>query len=134
VTVQQTDLFPDGRADLIVCNPPWIPARPISLLDHAVYDENSQLLQGFLAGLTEHLRPNGEAWLILSDLAEHLNLRTRAELLALFHRAGLVVAGKTDIRPTHSRSTGGAGFLQRARGREITSLWRLRGRTVQVSR
>ncbi len=126
VQVQQTDLFPDGRADLIVCNPPWIPARPISLLDHAVYDENSRMLRGFLAGLTDHLRANGEAWLILSDLAEHLALRTRTELLTLFTQAGLVVTGKTDIRPTHPRSTGGEGFLQRARGREVTSLWRLR--------
>lgn len=126
VTVQQTDLFPDGHADLIVCNPPWIPARPISLLDHAVYDENSQMLRGFLAALTHHLRPNGEAWLILSDLAEHLALRTRAELLTHFTQAGLAVAGKTDIRPTHPRSTGGDGFVQRARAREITSLWRLR--------
>lgn len=46
--VRQGDLFPDGRADLIVCNPPWIPARPISLLDHAVYDENSRMHAGDL--------------------------------------------------------------------------------------
>jgi SAM-dependent methyltransferase len=128
VRVQQTDLFPEGSADLVVCNPPWIPARPVSLLDHAVYDENSQMLHGFLTGLTDHLGPNGEAWLILSDLAEHLGLRTRTELLTLFDRAGLTVAGKTDVRPSHPRSTGRDGFLQQARGREIISLWRLRRR------
>ncbi|OGS93394.1 MAG: methylase, partial [Gallionellales bacterium GWE2_58_10] len=28
VEVVQADLFPQGRAPLVVCNPPWIPARP----------------------------------------------------------------------------------------------------------
>ncbi|WP_112242580.1 methyltransferase [Kribbella monticola] len=126
VDVRRTGLFPAGRAELIVCNPPWIPARPVSLLDHAVYDEDSRMLRGFLSGLTDHLTPDGEAWLILSDLAEHLGLRTRADLLALFTRAGLVLTGRTDVRPTHPRSTGGGGPLQEARAREITSLWRLR--------
>ena len=37
------------------------------------------MLRGFLAGLTEHLTPRGEGWLILSDLGEHLGLRPRAE-------------------------------------------------------
>jgi len=26
--VVQAELFPDGRAALVVCNPPWVPARP----------------------------------------------------------------------------------------------------------
>ena len=28
VEVVEANLFPEGRANLIVCNPPWIPARP----------------------------------------------------------------------------------------------------------
>ena len=70
-----------GRAALVVCNPPWLPARPSAPIEHAVYDEGSRMLLGFLAGLAEHLVPGGEGWLILSDLAEHLGLRTRAQLL-----------------------------------------------------
>ena len=30
VDVVQADLFPEGRAALVVCNPPWVPARPSS--------------------------------------------------------------------------------------------------------
>ncbi len=81
VEVLQADLFPPGRAPLVVCNPPWVPARPASPVEHAVYDEGSRMLRGFLAGLAAHLTPGGEGWLILSDLAEHLGLRTRDELL-----------------------------------------------------
>ena len=84
VQVLQTDLFPEGQATLIVCNPPWLPARPGSPIEHAVYDEDSRMLLGFLAGLKTHLAPGGEGWLILSDFAEHLGLRTREELLAAF--------------------------------------------------
>ncbi|NUR97432.1 MAG: class I SAM-dependent methyltransferase [Kribbellaceae bacterium] len=114
--VVQTDLFPPGTADLIVCNPPWIPAKPLTPLDHAVYDENSRMLRAFLRTVRAHLRPGGEVWLILSDLAEHLELRTRAELLTLIRTGGLKVAGRTDTTPRH----------RRARPRETTSLWRLR--------
>lgn len=28
VTVVEADLFPEGTAPLVVCNPPWIPAKP----------------------------------------------------------------------------------------------------------
>ena len=77
IQIQKTNLFPEGKAALIVCNPPWLPARPSSSLEHAVYDPASQMLKGFLGGLREHLLPEGEGWLILSDLAEHLGLRTR---------------------------------------------------------
>jgi hypothetical protein len=45
------------------------------------------MLRGFLAGLAAHLVPAGEGWLILSDLAEHLGLRTRDELMAAIDAA-----------------------------------------------
>ncbi|GAB2597766.1 methyltransferase [Kribbella endophytica] len=124
--VLRADLFPPGRADLIVCNPPWIPARPITALDHAVYDDGSRMLSRFLAGVRDHLEPGGEVWLVLSDLAEHLGLRTRAELLAMVERAGLEVAGRTDVVPTHRRSADRRDPLAAARAQEVTSLWRLR--------
>ena len=60
VTLQDVDLFPEGQAPLIVCNPPWVPARPSSPIEHAVYDEGSRMLQAFLAGLASHLAPGGE--------------------------------------------------------------------------
>ena len=82
VELLTADLFPPGLAQLIVCNPPWVPGLPTSPLEHAVYDPDSRMLRGFLSGLAAHLAPGGEGWLILSDLAEHLGLRTRAELLS----------------------------------------------------
>ncbi|MGL1832052.1 methyltransferase [Rhodocyclaceae bacterium SMB388] len=125
VEVIEADLFPPGRADLVVCNPPWLPARPTSKLEGAIYDPDSRMLRGFLAGLGEHLEPGGEGWLILSDLAEHLGLRTRAELLELFASSGLRVLERVDIRPRHARASDPDDPLHAARSAEITSLWRL---------
>lgn len=125
VELQQTDLFPAGRAALVVCNPPWLPARPGSPLERAVYDEDSRMLRGFLSGLAAHLAPGGEGWLILSDLAEHLGLRTRAALLQWIDEAGLQVRGRIETRPAHPKALDPRDPLHRARAAEITSLWRL---------
>ena len=129
VEVVQADLFPPGRAPLIVCNPPWVPARPSSPLEFAVYDPDSRMLRGFLDGLVAHLAPDGEAWLILSDLAEHLGLRPRSELLALIDKAGLVVLGRADVRPAHPRAADKSDPLYKARAAEVASLWRLGSKT-----
>jgi methylase of polypeptide subunit release factors len=125
VKIQKTNLFPDGKAALIVCNPPWLPARPSSSLEHAVYDPNSQMLKGFLGGLKEHLLPEGEGWLILSDLAEHLGLRAREELLNWIDDAGLTVIDRLDTKPHHPKAFDQADALYAARSKEVTSLWRL---------
>jgi len=125
VELVQTDLFPEGLAPLIVCNPPWVPARPSSPIEHAVYDEGSRMLRGFLAGLRAHLAPKGEGWLILSDLAEHLGLRSRDELLGWIAEAGLQVLGRQDIKPRHGKATDETDPLHAARAKEVTSLWRL---------
>ena len=124
----EADLFPPGRARLIVCNPPWVPARPSSSLESAVFDPDSRMLRGFLNGLAAHLEPGGEGWLILSDFAEHLGLRPRAELLAAFETAGLKVVGRIDVRPHHPRVADLDDPLHLARAAELTSLWRLAAR------
>jgi methylase of polypeptide subunit release factors len=120
------DLFPDGQADLIVCNPPWLPGRPASGLEHAIYDQDQHMLNGFLEGLRAHLTPQGEGWLILSDLAEHLGLRTREDLLDKIETAGLRVMERLDIRPMHTKTKDEEDPLADARRAEVTSLWRLR--------
>ncbi len=122
----QTDLFPDGQADLIVCNPPWLPGRPASGLEHAIYDQDQHMLKGFIKGLPTHLTPQGEGWLILSDLAEHLGLRTREDLLEWIESAGLRVMERLDIRPMHGKTKDEEDPLADARRAEVTSLWRLR--------
>ncbi|TAH51231.1 MAG: class I SAM-dependent methyltransferase, partial [Betaproteobacteria bacterium] len=125
VELVQTDLFPEGRAPLVVCNPPWLPARPTSPVERAVYDPDSRMLRGFLAGLAAHLTAGGEGWLILSDLAEHLGLRTRDTLLDWIAQAGLRVLARLDARPRHPRASDETDPLHAARVRELTSLWRL---------
>jgi hypothetical protein len=63
--------------------------------------------------------------LILSDFAEHLGLRTRAELLAAFERGGLQVVGRIDVKPRHPKAVDASDPLHAARAAEVTSLWRL---------
>ncbi|WP_405650080.1 methyltransferase [Streptomyces sp. NBC_00019] len=128
VEVTGPGLFPEGRADIVVCNPPWLPARPSSALEQGVYDQGRTMLHGFLDGLAGHLAPGGEGWLVLSDLAEHLGLRTRGELLSAIEGAGLRVRGRLDTRPRHHRAADPGDPLHAARGRETTSLWRLAAR------
>ncbi|MEU3739919.1 class I SAM-dependent methyltransferase [Streptomyces sp. NPDC032198] len=125
IEVSGPGLFPEGRADLIVCNPPWLPARPTSPIEQGVYDPDSTMLHSFLAGLSDHLRPGGEGWLILSDLAEHLGLRTRQQLLETIQAANLRVVGKIDTKPRHPRAKDTTDPLHTARSAETTSLWRL---------
>ena len=125
VEFQQKDLFPEGHAPLIVCNPPWLPARPNAAIEHALYDFNSHMLKSFLNGLQQHLTDDGEAWLILSDLAEHLGLRTREELLSWFAQAGVSVIARHDARPKHGKAFDKDDPLHQARSKEVTSLWRL---------
>ncbi|HLA72776.1 MAG TPA: class I SAM-dependent methyltransferase [Steroidobacteraceae bacterium] len=128
VDVVQADLFPEGCAALVVCNPPWIPARPSSAMENGIYDPESRMLRGFLGALPGHLAPGAEGWLILSDLAEHLGLRTRTQLLEEFEVAGLRVLGRNDVPPRHPRAADKTDPLHMARAAEITSLWRLAAR------
>ncbi|MFA6903792.1 MAG: class I SAM-dependent methyltransferase [Gallionellaceae bacterium] len=125
VQIVQADLYPQGQAALIVCNPPWLPARPSSALEAAVYDPDSSMLRGFLNGLAAHLAPHGEGWLIMSDFAELLGLRAKDELSAMITAAGLKVLDKIDTKPQHARAADASDPLHAARKAESTSLWRL---------
>jgi SAM-dependent methyltransferase len=125
VEILNADLFPPEKAALIVCNPPWLPARPSSPIERAIYDPESMMLKGFLSQLREHLLPDGEGWLILSDLAEHLQLRSRDELLSWIAEAGLTVIEKRDAKPNHPKVSDASDPLHQARKAEVTSLWRL---------
>jgi hypothetical protein len=94
-------------------------------MERRIDDPESRILRGFLGALPAHLEPGGEGWMILSDLAEHLGLRPRSELLAAFHAAGLTVVDRTDARPMHPRASDATDPLHAARAAEMTSLWRL---------
>ncbi len=134
IALQQADLFPTQQplANLIVCNPPWLPAKPSSPLEYAVYDAKSAMLRGFLQDAGKHLAPQGEVWLILSDLAEHLQLRTREALLDWFAEAGLTVKYRLDTQPKHGRSQDKSDPLYAARSAEVTSLWCLQAQSLKT--
>jgi methylase of polypeptide subunit release factors len=128
VELEQADLFPKGqkKADLIVCNPPWLPAKANAPIEHAIYDPNSKMLKGFLNGVKGYLNEGGEAWLVMSDLAEHLGLRSQDELQKWISDAGLQVIDKMDVTPKHAKSTDQSDPLYAARVKEVTSLYRLK--------
>jgi methylase of polypeptide subunit release factors len=128
IEVVRTDLFPQGVAPLVVCNPPWLPARPSAPLEHAIYDEDSRMLRGFLTGLCSHLAPGGEGWLVLSDLAEHLGLRGQGDVQAWIDAAGLRVVARDGVRPRHPKVADAGDPLHEARAKETTFLWRLAAR------
>jgi methylase of polypeptide subunit release factors len=125
ITLEQADMFPSGKAPLIVCNPPWLPAKPSSPIEHAIYDPENRMLLAFLNGLKNHLSEGGEGWLIMSDFAEHLGLRAPEMLVDSIEKAGLKLLEKVDTKPKHSKVTDSEDPLHEARKKEVTSLWRL---------
>lgn len=125
VTLIGSAEIPDEKAGIIVVNPPWLPGKPTTLLEQAIYDPGSQMLKSVLLRAGTRLKPGGEVWLILSDLAEHLKLRSREDLLSWIQRGGLRVIDRLDTRPVHPKSTDSTDPLTQARSAEVTSLWRL---------
>jgi SAM-dependent methyltransferase len=127
VEVVHADLFAPGPFDLVVSNPPWLPADAASPLERAVYDPGGRFLDALVAGLPERLAPGGEAWLVLSDLAERIGIRPAGHVEALAARAGLRVADVREARPEHPRTRDAEDPLHAARAAEVTRLYRLVG-------
>ncbi len=126
VEVREGDLFPDGRADLVLCNPPWVPADAHTPLERAVYDPGGKFLSRFLSGLAGHLAPEGEGWLVLSDLAERLGLREPGALEAAIASAGLRRVDAVSTPAAHPRARDAGDALHAARSGEVTTLHVLR--------
>lgn len=125
ISLSETNLFPEGKADLIVCNPPWVPAKANTPIERAVYDPRSQMLKGFLSGVASRLNKDGEAWLVMSDLAENIGLRGANDLQDWIKQSGLVTKHKTDTPPVHAKAHDQSDPLYEARSREVTSLYQL---------
>jgi len=121
--VVETDLFPEGKADLVVSNPPWIPEPPKNRVDRAVFDEDNLFLRRFLEGLTAHLEPGGEGLLILSNLAVLLGLRPAGWLDEQLERCGLTVKWTRSTQARHSKARDRLDPLHAARSREVTTLY-----------
>lgn len=118
------------KPDLIICNPPWMPCAPSSsLLDEAIYDNESSMLMTYLNGIPHYLGPdeNCEAFLIMSDLPERIGLRSQNELVDLVHSANLEIIEKIEATPCENpKRINETDQLSSARKDEVTSLWRLK--------
>ncbi len=125
VLVVEADLFVEGRFDLVLSNPPWLPDAARTPLERAVYDPGGRILERLVLGIPDHLAPGGEAWIVISDLAELLGLRPAGHLTALAARAGLRVADVREARPSHPRTKDREDPLHAFRAREVTRLFRL---------
>lgn len=129
VRAVEADLFPAGpdaaAFDLVVSNPPWLPDEARTPLERAVYDPGGRFLERLVLGLPDRLAPGGEAWIVLSDLAELLGLRPAGAVEALAARAGLRVADVLEARPAHRRARDPLDPLHAFRAREVTRLFRV---------
>jgi SAM-dependent methyltransferase len=123
-TVLHRSLFPPGRADLVVCNPPWMPGSPTSPLEAGIFDRRGAMLSAFVRGLPDHLSEQGEAWLVVSDLPELLGLRAPGALPELVRAAGLAVRDGIAAPPTTRRGRDDDPLAE-LRRQETISLWRL---------
>lgn len=121
--VIERDLFPEGSADLVVCNPPWIPERPKNRLDRAIFDPDHRFLRTFLEGLAAHLARGGQGYLFLSNLAELLGLRPPDFLSQLVERSGLEVKWQQSTPAGHPKAQDETDPLHLVRSREISSLY-----------
>ncbi len=125
IQVVEADLFPAGQFELVVSNPPWLPDAARTPLERAVYDPGGVVLERLVLGLEARLAPGGEAWIVISDLAELLRLRAPGHVAALAARAGLRVADVRETRPSHPRAHDPDDPLHAFRAREVTRLFRL---------
>ncbi len=123
IHILQQDYFPDGQADLMICNPPWLPAKPTSAVETALYDPQHTMLHHVLRNAATHLTEQGELWLIMSDLAEHLGLRETGSLNTWFQQYGWHIATQISTTPTHQKASDPNDVLAFARQKERTFLY-----------
>ena len=77
----------------------------------------------FTKDIVKRTDENGQVWLILSDLAEHLGLRTSEDLALWIAKGGLSVFTRIDIKARHPKTKNADDPLHFARVKETTSLW-----------
>ncbi len=130
--VVEKNLFPEGRADLVVTNPPWIPEPPKNRIDRAVFDEGNAFLEGFLSQLAEHLTPGGEGWLLMSNLAQLLGLRSDTYLAERISASGFDVKWTKSTQARHPKAKDPEDPLYAARSQEITTLYCLAQRLQPI--
>jgi len=123
------DLFPLDPipVDLIICNPPWIPEPPQSMMDAAVFDNDSDMLRRFLLTAPKYLSlsTHAEIWLIMSNFAELLNIRDTEFIVHLLAISGLEIVEEISCLSNHPK-TKQTDALGRIRSQETTTLYRIK--------
>ena len=87
------DLFPNvSEFDVIISNPPWITAKPISSMDSGNYDDKEAFLNALFELVESRLKkPNGTFWLIYSDMSQKLGLQKEGRVEELTKSHGLII-------------------------------------------
>ncbi|OMJ87540.1 hypothetical protein SteCoe_10715 [Stentor coeruleus] len=84
------------ECNILVCNPPWLPASAGTLLDRGSYDPNEELLcAAFMQ--TKKLKANGRFLLIYSDLAANIGLQNPGRIEELCKKHELVIRNMTKL-------------------------------------
>jgi methylase of polypeptide subunit release factors len=68
----QGGLRPGEHFDVIVANPPLLPATPYDALSAAVMDTGLRATASLIAGLPDHLTDSGRCYLVTSSVAERI--------------------------------------------------------------
>lgn len=83
----------EEQFDLIVANPPLLPATPETLLEMAVADSpEMSLTTQFISGSRKHLKDNGRVLMAFSDASKNVFGNPLGHVEALATRAGLSLA------------------------------------------
>lgn len=137
------NIFPEDaakyQANLIVCNPPWVPGSSNSSLDLGVYDsDDASFLQGFLENAHRYIwRANdddnsSEVWLIMSNMAELLGLRSNEMISNMIDAGNLDIIDVYEVPASPKKHTpkssddGSFAKVNAARANEVVKLYRMR--------
>jgi methylase of polypeptide subunit release factors len=130
--VMQADLFPASnkvKFDIILFNPLWLPGYAAKRLDEAVYDSPKQdIVRRFLENVHQYLDPDGQIYLLMSNLGILLGLFQEQDLHQMFERCNLEVATvyATKIKTNKSNMKAKELSIESARTNEVIYLYHLR--------
>ena len=112
----------EQQAELIVFNPPWLPANDkLGIIDHAIY-YNKTLFPEFFAAAKERLLPEGKLVLFFSNLAQITNVTAKHPIemeLAQGGRFQLEKCFKKSVKAASSKTKRD----QHWRAAEVVELW-----------
>jgi len=105
VELQHTDGFPktNKEADLIICNPPWLPGKARTVMEESIYDYEHRMLKSFLQSAKRHLNEKGRVCLIMSNIAELLHLREPGFVSNLLEENGFEVEFQNSVESDEKR-------------------------------